>query len=511
MNLWFRNTGDVQWGTATNWSTTSDLATPAAAIPTVSDAVFFIAGSGNCSFSTTTRNALSVDFTGYSGTLTGSGTLSVSGNVTLSPTMVISSTGPLAINAAATLISNGKIWPNTLTFGTGTNTYTMADNWTVLNVNTTGAGTKTVNGGTLTVQGNYTGTIAMNGSVTLLFTGTSGTATWSNTGSMSVNTVNINTGANSFTFTSNFTIYSDFIYTSGNVITTGTTITFGFGSNAQNYTGAGITWNNISFNSAGTITLLSDMNIAGTVTNLGKTISGAGKNLNVGSLTVTGSFGGSANIVFNGTGTWSGNFNVSLSIVINTSGTITISGTVSLSGNLIYNSGTVITTGSTLVLGGSTQNISTGSIQWNNVNISTTDTLTITGSFNVIGTMTVPSATVTFGGTGTVTVANLQSITAGASTASINPSLTNFIITNSVTCASTIPGTSYIVKSSIAGTRAKLTLQAGATCNIGYYTFTDIDASGGRPIYTFGGIVNNCLNVNVQQDPVYSFAKNYAA
>jgi len=57
---------------------------------------------------------------------------------------------------------------------------------------------------------------------------------------------------------------------------------------------------------------------------------------------------------------------------------------------------------------------------------------------------------------------------------------------------------SYV--SSTVGTKAKLTVTGDA--KIGYVDFTDIDASQGRTLYTFGGVVTNCLNINTMTDRI---------
>ena len=49
------------------------------------------------------------------------------------------------------------------------------------------------------------------------------------------------------------------------------------------------------------------------------------------------------------------------------------------------------------------------------------------------------------------------------------------------------------IKSDTAGTKTKL--YATGECNIGYVDFIDIDASLGRPLYSFDGVISNCTNV----------------
>ena len=47
--------------------------------------------------------------------------------------------------------------------------------------------------------------------------------------------------------------------------------------------------------------------------------------------------------------------------------------------------------------------------------------------------------------------------------------------------------------------KAKLKLNQGATCNV-LANFTRIDASGGRSINSFNGIITNCININSFND-----------
>lgn len=95
---------------------------------------------------------------------------------------------------------------------------------------------------------------------------------------------------------------------------------------------------------------------------------------------------GTANLILNGTGTWSGvnTGGIRNNLIINTSGTITVSGNVYYnSGTLTYTAGTVVTTSSTLnVIGTATLN--TNGIAWNNVSFSgTAQTFTFSSDLTV--------------------------------------------------------------------------------------------------------------------------------
>ncbi len=99
-------------------------------------------------------------------------------------------------------------------------------------------------------------------------------------------------------------------------------------------------------NSAPTITLSGNLTTSSNVTTNNPSIAMVlnGSNLIIGgNLTVSGSVSGTAGIILNGTGTWSGIGALSNNLTINTSGTITVSGTVSYNTGLFtYTSGTIV-------------------------------------------------------------------------------------------------------------------------------------------------------------------------
>jgi hypothetical protein len=166
---------DNSWSSTSNWSATSGGA-GGSSIPTAGDAVFFDTNSPNCTVNASNRVALSLNFTGYSNTITMTFAITVSGNVTLSANMGISGTGALTINGSSTLTSNGRSWPNTFNLQVSV-TYTLADNWTVsglVNLGASGTSNVIINGNTLTCSGGITtpftsGTLS--GTTTLRITG----------------------------------------------------------------------------------------------------------------------------------------------------------------------------------------------------------------------------------------------------------------------------------------------------------------------------------------------------
>jgi hypothetical protein len=175
--------GTGNWNSTTNWSATSGGAS-GASFPTATDDVTIDANSANANITANVASAcLSLTISnGHTGTLTLSNTLTVSGNVTLGSAMTIAGSGVLAVNANATLTSNGAVAGN-LTFNGTTITITLADNWSVNNLTTsaTGAGVAvTINGNTMTVGGNLNvfsaGNRILAGTTNLIL---GGTGTWS--------------------------------------------------------------------------------------------------------------------------------------------------------------------------------------------------------------------------------------------------------------------------------------------------------------------------------------------
>jgi hypothetical protein len=69
-----------------------------------------------------------------------------------------------------------------------------------------------------------------------------------------------------------------------------------------------------------------------------------------------------------------------------------------------------------------------------------------------------------------------------------------YTITSAITCFSSRVGAVVLFTSDDAVITAKLTLSQGATCNV-LANFTRIDASGGRNINSFNGVITSCVGV----------------
>jgi len=415
---YFRN-NTVNWGTASNWSTSSGG--PAnGAVPTSADNAILDANSGGCTMNVAGVCA-SVNFSAYTSTLIMTNGLTVSGNVTLGSGMTITGTSTLSINATATLTSNGKTWPNSIT---STAAITFADAWTIggnfttsqtvtLNGNLNLTGNWVSNNTLITVNGSaYTVTISSGirtggGSVSTTFnpavilngTGTvgataNGTLTFSNFIINTSGTITLDTStANKFyPLTPGV---STFNYSAGTVVTASSVMlgAFVFNSGFSN-----IVWSNLIFDNAittSTFTFNSHVYVNGTLTfNAGngtqtQNHNGAYKFYvgsttgNTGNLSYAGAgsvYQGTMSIEFTGTGgtgTWTAAGTLGLNVIFNTSGTLTLSSVIAYTtGTITYTKGNIICDSTLNIQGNCTLSTNTGVI-WTNISC-LTQFLTIT-------------------------------------------------------------------------------------------------------------------------------------
>lgn len=306
--------------------------------PSSTDTIDFTATSGQLTVNINFIIA-GIDFTNYANTLTINASLISTGNVTLSSTMTITTTSGvplLRIDASVTLTSNGKIFPYDLTINSGiSSTITLADNWTVLGTVTNSASLVTINGNTLNCSGSVTWSQQNSGGTTLFVL--NGTGTFTAAGTFK-NNLTINTAG---TITISGTVsYSTgtLTYTAGTVVTTSSTLSITATSTLNT---DGIIWNNFSNFANTPVTLTSDLYCTGTFRT--QTAAGTLNGFNIycsgNLLTDSGNAsGGTTNIILTGTGTWTG-------IGSNTlRNNLTIKSTASIiiSGNIAYNTGTFI-------------------------------------------------------------------------------------------------------------------------------------------------------------------------
>jgi hypothetical protein len=383
--------------TNTNWGSASGGVNNAS-VPTSADDVTFdgagVNGNTN-SLISSSFTILSLNITsGYTRTMTHNTDLIVAGNLTLTTGYTISGSSRLRISAASSAINmNGKTWPNIMEFG-GSVTATLNSNLTVnggivlvntatLNKATTQIITTTgitmtagynftstadvyLNGGSWSGLGNYNTSIFLNGNVTI------------------IGTVNYGTGT--------------LTYSSGVITLTNSTLNII--SNCTLNT-SGIIWNNFTCTLNATITLTSNLNINGSLTNSSNAV-GFNKTsseiVTVGNgISITnGSIAGSSNIYLTG-GTWSsaGIANPIQNLFF-INGNITLGTFASLQNTtLTLVSGTINTSGNTLGLIGSiVLHSSLSGITWNNITTNNSPvTIGLNHSLNLSGTLSIAITT----------------------------------------------------------------------------------------------------------------------
>jgi len=201
---------------------------------------------------------------------------------------------------------------------------------------------------------------------------------------------------------------------------------------------------------------------------------------------------GTTHIHFAGTGTWSGIQNMGNNISFE--GNTTISGTVGYTtGTMTYVSGTVTTTGSTLTLS-TNPTLDTPGVHWNNVNITNSNTITLLAKLLIDDTLSTASTqNVVFAGTHAWSADTLLHNAVGACTLTLQENLA-YEIWSAMSIAQCRVASVVHVLSSSTTVKALIYLDNDARCEC-MARFTDIDASGGRPINTFNGLVTDCVNI----------------
>lgn len=262
--------GTDSWdGTAgTKWATTSGGA-GGAAIPTSSDDVFFDAnsGSGTVTIATGNTGCLSLNCTGFTGTLAGSAALTISGGLTMGTGMTRSFTSTLTFNATSgtnIITSNGKTFAGQFNFTGAGGTWQMADTFN------NGTSTISLTGGTLDFNGQTISCGVLSSSGTTVRVMTCGAST-----------INVASGSGVSFSGSNFTFNAN---TSQINLTATGTITFN---------GSSKTFYNVSFTRTTVIATITGTNVfnnlsASSVTNSTSSIIIANNQTINGTLTLTG-------------------------------------------------------------------------------------------------------------------------------------------------------------------------------------------------------------------------------
>lgn len=324
-----------------------------------------------------------------SAALTLNGTLTISGSWTMVGAYLITCAA-ISVGSVTWIISNAITCSGTLT--------------TTGNATINGAFTITIGGLTLGATLSGTSTLSLSG------------GTWSGNFALSTNLIFNCTTAT----VSGSVIYSGtntMTYTAGTITTTSSTLTVS-GSCTLNTNG--INWNNITFNTNGNVTLISNLTVNGltTYSNTASVVGGGTYTIaaNAG-LTVTsnsGSTGTLATIIL--AGTWQGGGTLYNSL--NFAGIITVSGGVNYNtGTITWVSGVITTTSSTLTISGSTTlNTPSANVSWNNITVNTTSTITLSATLTCTGSFTVNSGiSLTMAGAYTQTFFNLSLAGGGCS------------------------------------------------------------------------------------------------
>ena len=406
MPIWRNTTGDFNWGTAGNWLADGT----GSGVPTNTTDAVFDASSPNCTVNTTARVCRNLNCTGYTGQLNMAFPISV-GNVALAGSSIILSssmsvigTGQLNVlgtTGTTTLTSNGFLWPNVLHIGQATSVttpiYQLNDNWSVATLRISNGGSNALVTGnfTISVFGDFTtnntsGTIRGNLGSTCTIR-LVGPGTWSAANvavTFSLN-VTIDAGANTYTLGTNAVwglvsaggvANPALTYVSGTVAAPGT-FTLVQGSNTQtvNLNGStspaatstsstGVNFQNLNIRGHATTSLTtfsSTVCVVGTLNSFSNT----GINLRTfidgtfrlnGSLVLNNFIEGDGTLIFQGTGTWTENngtltklnYGITGNVVINTTGTITLTTPVSVRGAFTYTSGTFVTGANTILMTG---------------------------------------------------------------------------------------------------------------------------------------------------------------
>lgn len=375
---WVGGGSSTNWNatTNTNWGSVSGGANNAT-VPTSADDVFFDGAGANGNTNSTISviiTILSINISsGYTATMTHNAILTIQGNVTLSTPYTIAGASSITVWNGTTITSNGKVWPNTITFSgpTVTPTATINGDLTIL--------------GQVNIPSGYSCAINQTGTNTLSCNGITNTGYW--------------------------------------VLAATCAIRLTGGSLPANGAGAAASHRFRELIFDGNITLL-------------------------GAIIYTGNK------------------------IERLSGTIT--GNVAL---------TTTTTPTSITL-------NTDGIIWANTTINAS-TITLTSKFTSNGTLSLGAITFS-GGSGFET--NFLSLSRSV----ILENSVEYIINSGFTGLFVGGGfqllNSYTISSNSATLQAILTLKNGATCNT-IYRFTRIDASGGRTINTFNGVVTDCVNV----------------
>jgi len=269
--------GTGNYNSNTNWSATSGGAS-GASVPTTADDVFFNASSGvGTATINVASNCRNLNLTGFTGTIDFTNNLIVNGTALNFGTggYTISGAGLLILFTAMTITSNGTTYTGNVDFRSAV-IYTLADNMSVSGeIIFSGTGTRTINNNTLNILGNLTSTSANTVTGTTAFV-LAGTGIWNHASTGVIrNNITINTAG---TITLGAIIRYNtgtLTYIAGTVVTIGSILII---SASTTLNTNGIVWNDINPNTLVTITLQSDLTLTGILTIGGATTFNLGGN-----------------------------------------------------------------------------------------------------------------------------------------------------------------------------------------------------------------------------------------
>jgi len=459
---YFVSGGTGNWNSTTNWSD-SDGGSSGSSVPGSSDDVFLTATSGaNTLTVNVASEAKSITCTGFTGTLTLGANLTVSGDLTLVSGMTFTpSTYEVKCNATASITSSGKSFSK-FQFDTSGATFTLEDDMTVtsdLTFADAWSGGYTINGNTIHAKGDIKRSTSTAGSV-------AGTTTISIDGSgtqtvqfyaysiatnyslgFSTPIVIASSGTVVFDTTAPHKIGGNLTYTSGTVTTTSSKIILMGNGVTQVIDTGTVIWNNFRFEYPKTVTLSSDLIVAGTLDfgDCWTTLTLNGNNIKArGNITRDSAFTGSTYGSITGTTTlliegdqpqtysvlgYSNNTTgMKLNVTINKTGdTLTFSGVNHYStGTLTYTAGTVDAGTSTLNITGSCT-LNVADIDWYNITWAAAGTTTLSSALTATNLMTIGAST-TFSGLYDITTVGLT-----FSAASTTTLVDDFIVTGTTT------------------------------------------------------------------------------
>jgi len=528
-------TGD--YNSTTNWSASSGGASGASVPTTADDAVWDASSGAGTVVINVASVAKSIDFTNFTGTVDFQDTLAVAGNMTLGTGMSFANTtgtATLRVTATATLTSNGVAFPYNFSVLTAAATITLADDWECNNfthdVNT---GNPVFNGNNFFINGNLSNLNTIRyiaGTTVFVMQGTGSVSTLYNSSNsyFTVNNLTINTSG-TITFATDLGGLSDvWTYTAGTVITSGMTLRL-----RGIFDLDGIVFENINIPSTANTTLLSDLVYTGSFTTLSTPNS---VNINGASVRHIGSTGGFINLIgtpggstrltgttvlsLEGSGTFDtggASGSIAIPVVVNTSGTYTVNAITSLNGTTFtYTAGTIDFSGVDVRMQHNNQTTTfngISSLSFGQVSIGQTpnsvyvvlndtmnvNTMLVKGTGSSVYFVNRISGTAPF-------ICNTLIFSSRAQIFELQDGL-NYVINSAIkSAANNLIYTDVFfpkVKSTVNGSKANITLSPGATQEISYCTFEDIDASNGQTLWVFGSLstITNCDNINSFTQP----------